>query len=262
MLVWQADTRTMNPAIDPTIIERAYATDEAAASAEWGAQFRRDVESFLTRDVIERLTVPGRCEHPPASDTQYYAFCDPAGGSGTDSMTLAVGHSPSAGVAVLDVLREIKPPFSPAAVTAEFAAVLHAYGVSRVTGDRFGGEFPREVFRTHRIDYSPCDQSKSALYRELLSLVNSGRIELLDVPRLRAQLVGLERRTAGGGKDSIDHGPSAHDDLANSCAGVLVEASRQASRCGLGWGGCTDTNPDETFEQMVTRRGSYFPGID
>ena len=60
VLVWQADTRTMNPAIDPTIIERAYATDEAAASAEWGAQFRRDVESFLTRDVIERLTVPGR----------------------------------------------------------------------------------------------------------------------------------------------------------------------------------------------------------
>ncbi len=53
VLVWQADTRTMNPDIDPTIIEQAYATDDATASAEWGAQFRPDVERFLTRDVVE-----------------------------------------------------------------------------------------------------------------------------------------------------------------------------------------------------------------
>ena len=51
VLVWQADTRTMNPGIDPTIIERAYAADGATASAEWGAHFRPDVERFLTRDL-------------------------------------------------------------------------------------------------------------------------------------------------------------------------------------------------------------------
>jgi hypothetical protein len=260
VLVWQADTRTMNPALDPTIIERAYAADGATASAEWGARFRPDVERFLARDVVERVTTPGCGERPPASDTQYYAFCDPAGGSGTDSMTLAVGHSPSAGVAVLDVLRDVTPPFSPAAVTAEFAAVLQRYGVTQVTGDRFGGEFPREVFRTHGIEYIACDRTKSALYQELLALVNSDRVELLDLPRLRAQLIGLERRTTGGGKDVIDHGWSTHDDLANSCAGVLVEASRHAGRRGLNRDGFSDLDPADTFEQMVTRRGSYFPG--
>ena len=149
-----------------------------------------------------------------------------------------------------------------AAVTAEFADVLQTYGVTQVTGDRFGGEFPREVFRSHGIDYRPCDQPKSALYRELLPLVNSGRIELLDVPRLRAQLIGLERRPTSGGNDAIDHGPSAHDDLANSCAGVLVEANRHAGRGGLNRDGFSDLDPAETFEQMVTRRGSFFPGID
>ena len=38
--------------------------------------------------------------------------------------------------------------------------------------------------------------------------------------RLVNQLCGLERRTARSGKDSIDHGPGGHDDLANSVAGA------------------------------------------
>jgi hypothetical protein len=39
------------------------------------------------------------------------------------------------------------------------------------------------------------------------------------------QLRFLERRTARGGKDSIDHGPGQHDDLANSVAGALCLAA-------------------------------------
>ena len=42
-------------------------------------------------------------------------------------------------------------------------------------------------------------------------------------PRLQAQLCGLERRTARGGRDSIDHAPGGHDDIANSVCGVLVK---------------------------------------
>jgi hypothetical protein len=56
----------------------------------------------------------------------------------------------------------------------------------------------------------------------LLPLLNARRVELLEHPRLSAQLVGLERRTARGGRDSIDHTPGGHDDLANAAAGVLV----------------------------------------
>ncbi|WP_148360629.1 hypothetical protein [Acidisphaera rubrifaciens] len=48
-------------------------------------------------------------------------------------------------------------------------------------------------------------------------------MRLLDVPRLTAQLCALERRTARGGRDSIDHAPGAHDDLANAAAGALVQ---------------------------------------
>jgi hypothetical protein len=40
--------------------------------------------------------------------------------------------------------------------------------------------------------------------------------------QLFAQIVGLERRTARGRRDSIDHAPGAHDDVANAAAGVVA----------------------------------------
>jgi hypothetical protein len=54
--------------------------------------------------------------------------------------------------------------------------------------------------------------------------VNSGRVELLDHPRVRAQFLALERRVTRSGNDSIDHPPGGHDDLANAAAGALTRA--------------------------------------
>ena len=56
--------------------------------------------------------------------------------------------------------------------------------------------------------------------------------------RLVSQICGLERRTSRAGKDSIDHGPGGHDDLANAVAGaadLVVLAERQRSH-GFGVG--------------------------
>ena len=39
-------------------------------------------------------------------------------------------------------------------------------------------------------------------------------------------MVGLERRTARGGRDSVDRRHGAHDDVANCVAGALVAASQ------------------------------------
>ena len=91
-----------------------------------------------------------------------------------------------------------------------------------MVGDRYAGEWPRERFREHGITYEPAAKPKSDLYRDMLPVINSRKLDLLDDARLVAQLVGLERRTARGGSDSIDHAPGAHDDLANSVAGVVA----------------------------------------
>src|SRR5262249_30548302 len=72
---------------------------------------------------------------------------------------------------------------------------------------------------------------KSDIYRELLPALNSGRVELLDVPRLVSQLTGLERRTSRGGRDSIDHAPGGHDDLANATGSP--SPGRPSRRLGL-----------------------------
>jgi len=136
---------------------------------------------------------------------RYYAFVDPSGGS-ADSMSLAIGHRED-DIVVVDALREIKPPFSPESVVGEFSALLKSYRVSKTTGDRYAGEWPREHFREHGITYEPAAKAKSDLYRDLLPAINSRKLDLLDDARLLTQLVGLERRTARGGRDSIDHPP-------------------------------------------------------
>ncbi len=222
VLVWQADTLSMNPSIDPSVIERAYEEDESAAAAEYGAQFRRDIESYVAREAVEACRIPGRLELPFVAGVRYAGFVDPSGGS-QDSFCLAIAHEQD-GRIVLDCVRERKPPFSPEQVTEEYAELLKSYHIFQVDGDRYAGEWPREQFRKHGVEYRPSEAPKSDIYRELLAPLNSGRLELLDNPRLIAQLCGLERRTARGGRDTIDHAPNAHDDLINAAAGALVKA--------------------------------------
>jgi hypothetical protein len=121
-------------------------------------------------------------------------------------------------------VRERRPPFSPDEAVQEFAELLKSYRLHKIVGDRYAGEWPRERFRVHGINYEAADRPKSDLYRDLLPILNSGRAELVDLPRLKAQLCGLERRTARGGRDSIDHAPGSHDDIANAVAGAVTLA--------------------------------------
>lgn len=220
--VWQAPTRVMNPTVPQSFLDGEYENDPIAAAAEYGAEFRSDVDAFVSREAAKDAVVAGRYELPPVAGVRYRAFVDPSGGS-ADSMTLAVAHwDQKTGIGILDMVRERRPPFSPEDVVVEFAAALKPYKVDHVTGDRYAGEWPRERFRLQGLRYETSDNSKVDIYREFLPLLNASRAELLDVPRMVDQLVSLERRTARGGRDSIDHPPGGHDDLINSAAGALV----------------------------------------
>jgi hypothetical protein len=226
-LVWQAATRTMNPSIPQSVIDAALADDPASAAAEYGAQFRIDIESFVSIEAVNACVSSGVHERAPQRRTySYVGFVDPSGGS-ADSMTLCVAHYVhNQEVVVVDALREVKPPFSPEAVVDDFATLLKSYGVAKVVGDKYAGEWPREQFSKLGVIYEASAAPKSDLYRDLLPLINSRRIELLDNNRLVSQLCGLERRTARGGKDSIDHAPGGHDDVANAVAGAAVIATQ------------------------------------
>ena len=224
VLVWQADTATMNPSIDQKIIDDAYERDPEAAQAEYGASFRSDIATFLPRNVVETCVTADCHERPHDPQFQYVAFTDPSGGS-QDSFTLAIAHMEGANI-VLDAIRETRPPFSPDNVVQQYADLIKAYGLNRVHGDRYAGEWPRERFRERSITYEPSERSKSDLYRDFLPVLTTGRADLLDHPLLLHQLTALERRTSRSGRDSIDHPPGYHDDIANAVAGACVLADR------------------------------------
>lgn len=227
-LVWRGTTREMNPSIPQRVVDEAAERDPASARAEYMAEFRADMEMLLTREAVQECVESGVAERAPLPGIAYHAFADPSGGS-ADSFALAIAHAEGDTV-VLDCVREVAPPFSPQAVVGSFASVLAAYGVRSVTGDRYGGEFPRELFRRHGIEYVVAERTRSDLYLSLVPAINSGRVRLLDMPRLEAQLVALERRTSRAGRDIVDHPPGGHDDAANAAAGAVVVALSAATR--------------------------------
>src|SRR6516164_4854618 len=88
VLVWKAATRTMDPTVPQKVIDDALQEDPSKAGAEYLAEFRSDIETFVDREVVESAVVVGRHELAPVSGVQYVAFVDPSG-SAADAMTLA-----------------------------------------------------------------------------------------------------------------------------------------------------------------------------
>lgn len=232
ILVAHGASRTFNPTLPQRVVDRAMERDPASASAEYLAQFRTDIADYVTRAAVEACIERGVIERKHNAAVQFSAFVDPSGGA-SDSMTLAIGHTEKDTI-VIDVLREVPAPFNPESATAEFVSVLKHYRIRGVTGDRYAGQWCQQSFERQGIKYEPSDTPKSGLYLDLLPKINSGTIRLLDHPKSINQLCSLERRTARGGRDSIDHRPGAHDDIANVIAGVasvLVQPKLQG-----GWG--------------------------
>ena len=227
VLVWKAPTLTMNPTVPQSVVDEAMERDPASASAEYLAEFRTDIESFIGIEAVRACIVSGVRERPPERQHRYFGFVDPSGGS-SDSMTLGVSHK-SGNTAILDLLREVKPPFSPEAIAEEFSDVLKTYRITKVFSDAYAGDWPREQFRKHGINVELSANSRSELYLALLPLVNSRAVDLLDSDRLVNQLISLERRTARSGRDSVDHPSGSHDDVANAAAGALCVAWKATS---------------------------------
>jgi hypothetical protein len=218
VLVWQASTRDMNASVRQSYIDMHVAEDPSRASAEYMAQFRTDIESFIARQQVEACIEAGVHERPPASGVRYFSFTDPSGGS-ADSMVCAVGHMDSE-MLVVDAVREIRSPFDPESAVEEIAQLLALYNVSKTTGDRYSAQWCAQSFEKRSIRYENCEQNKSQLYVEMLPRINAKTIRLLDHPRAINQICMLERRTMRGGRDSIDHPPGTHDDCANAIAGL------------------------------------------
>jgi len=218
ILVARGTSRDFNPSLPQSVVDRAMERDRAAALAEFGAEFRSDIADFVSREAVLACVELGVRERPPRPGNTYVSFTDPSGGS-VDSMTCAIGHT-EGDLVVVDCVREIAAPFDPESATDEFANLFKIYGIAKTNGDRYAAAWCSHAFEKRNIEYRHSELAKSALYLNLIPHLNGKTIRLLDDPRSVNQITSLERRTARGGRDSIDHPPQGHDDIANAIAGL------------------------------------------
>lgn len=227
VLVAKGPSRTFNPTLPQRVVDRAYDKDAFRAAAEYGAEFRDGISQLLTADIIDAAIDHGTVERPPEDGENYVAFVDPSGGS-NDSFTLAIAHGEKT-VAVIDAIRERKPPFSPEAVVSDFCDLLALYRIKHVTGDRYAGEWPREQFRKRGVEYRLSQKTASEIFNAAVPLFNSKTIAITESATVVRELAALERRTSRGGRDQIGHPPGGHDDVAVSvCGAALLAVKPQA----------------------------------
>jgi hypothetical protein len=229
VLVWQAATRDMNPSASAALINLAYLRDAVKASAEYGAQFRSDAESFLPIEEIESCVIKGRKSLPYQPGITYQFFTDAAAG-GSDEFTLAAAHLDDRSQRVIVDLIEGRHG-KPEAIAVEFASIIKSYHASEVTGDNFAKDWVANAFERAGVSYRRSERNRSEIYLEFLPRIKSGSVELTDDATTISQFADLER-TPGHNRDVVDHPKSGHDDRSNSVAGAVVLAFAQGGILG------------------------------
>ena len=228
VMFWKAPTRVMNPGVPQRLLDEAYENDPDAAAAEYGADFRAGMSNFIARNIVDACVVEGRHELPYRPERPYLAFLDPNSG-GADSMTLSICHAEGDRF-IEDVTRERKSPFNTDEVCKEFADLIKAYGLAQAFADNHALAWVRDRFAVNTVDVTFFPLPKSKIYLTLLPMMNSRRVELLDEATKIKQLCNLQRKTAHGGHDTVDHPPGQHDDVINAVAGALVALSQRAAQ--------------------------------
>lgn len=178
-----------------------------------GSAFQPEpVMTAIARGIASRLPERGR---------QYVAFVDMSGGS-SDSAVLAIAYRDEDGRAVLArIVDQGAPiPFDPNKAVTRFVGVLKEFGLSSLTMDAYAGLTFKSQFESADFTSHVSERSKGEIYDAFEPLLNASGVELLDVPLLEQQLLGLVWR---GSK--IDHPSGEHDDYANAAAGALVLAA-------------------------------------
>src|SRR5262249_15060264 len=89
ILVARGASRDLNPSLSEDFLRAEEEKDPASFASEYLAQFRTDIESYITSEAIEGCIESGVRERPYDRRNMYSAFTDPSGGA-HDSFTLGV----------------------------------------------------------------------------------------------------------------------------------------------------------------------------
>jgi hypothetical protein len=239
LLVWRATSALMNPKLTDARLSREQRLDPQRFAREYLAEFADDVMAFLPQAWIDAAIQHGRHELPYREGITYTLAVDPNGG-GADAFTCTVVHTEGTG-ADLRVVQDLVKGWGARrshtidleGVVAEIAQIGSRYKARTVYGDRFSRDWVAQAFQRHHLRYDADHRlDKSAAYLETEPLFAQGRIQILDDPTQRRELVCLERRPRPGNRATVDHPTSvgAHDDYANALALAAAIASKDLKK--------------------------------
>ncbi len=226
VLIWKGSSVEMHPGLDPGYLREMEESDPEAYRSEILAEFRAGLSALFDPLALDRCIDHGTRERAPVPGVVYFPFFDASSGR-HDAAALSLFCVDTAGRLVQVLARRWPAPHSPADVRSEVAALLRAYHCPEVWGDLYAVGFQEDGFAGYGLTYQRSHADASMLCLTALSLVNSGRCLLLDLPEMRRELIGLERRRGSSGRDKVGHS-RIPDDLAIACCGGMVLAAEMS----------------------------------
>ena len=216
--VTKAPTRELNPKVSERIINSALKRDPESAQAEYFAEFREQLEAFLSSEAIDRCVDPGLGRGVVEPGVSYVMSVDPA--LMRDSYGYAIGHLES-GVVLIDYLKKLRAPVDANGAEDLLKSLVERYRPQGVLCDN-----PSTVQRLKPnipMIYTPFTrQQKLRIYGALKESINLGLIGLPKDDDLIDELKALQIR---GGVDisAPKAGRITQDDLAD-CVALLADA--------------------------------------
>ncbi len=228
VLVIQAATFDLNLTITEESILAAIADDPEANRAEYLSEHRDDIGSLIDDATVEAAINYGRPAELPfiREDMKQVTFFADISGGRHDASTLCGGFKDRDGNFIPIGLWGRDAPHDPAAVIAEFAAIIKRYGAHRVVSDNYAGTFVSGNFERHGIKFTRSSMVKSTIYLESVPHFMQGKVELIDHKKALRELRLLERRVSKSGRDTVDHPKNGSDDYINSLLGCLVHVMK------------------------------------
>lgn len=227
-LAFHSDSRSMNPTLDreEEAAERAKDPDNAAREYDAIPLSTASAE-FFPPDVVKAAVAIGRGALAPNG------LAHSAGGDlGFRRNSSAIAFSRfERGKVVLAFYQELRPtksePLKPSAVCETFAEQCHSYDARTILGDLHYADTAHEELAKHRsrskrspepwtVTYSEYDTRETTeSFTAFRRLMEEGRLELPDDPRLLAQIRATRRVVMPGGvvKVKLPKQNQAHGDV-------------------------------------------------
>jgi hypothetical protein len=225
-------TETLNPTlVSDEFIAELKEVDPVSWRSEIQAEYRDAHGQYIPRELLNELRDTGIVYRAPDMNAPwlYVAFADCATGMGGDSYAACVSHyEPDRGKVVLDAIFEAKPPFDAWNVVGQICQFVQPFRVTKIYGDRHSIGFNATAFMRHGVEYvAEGVPRKSDLYLQLLPMLTSRSVRLLDDDRLVDQLCSLQRIALPSGLERIDAHAGRPEDVANATCGALIYAAQQ-----------------------------------